>query len=252
MKKFLDNIWTKRGASLISGLYAAAACYLCYCSIFYNIEVSSPGLLCLLVSGVSLFCLVIMLYSRKQVITRIASVIILPAMLPVVLMYFGQWELIIPIIITGICILLLSGSGEGFKTAFGTIFLLMYIFGALGYFLITSFFVTASKTTEIFASNHKNGKYEHKERDTSQRYPYVTIKFNSVKNKEKKHPTQKPIDLLEYLIKTYTNENDLVLDNCMGSGSTGVAALNLHRRFVGIELDENYFNIAKERIEKVA
>lgn len=80
----------------------------------------------------------------------------------------------------------------------------------------------------------------------------MTIKFNSVKNKEKKHPTQKPIDLLEYLIKTYTNKNDLVLDNCMGSGSTGVAALNLHRRFIGIELDENYFNIAKDRIEKVA
>ena len=161
MKNFLDNIWTKRAASLISGLYAAAACYLCYCSIFYNIEVSSPGLLCLLVSGVSLFCLVIMLYSRKQVITRIASVIILPAMLPVVLMYFGQWELIIPIIITGICILLLSGSGEGFKTAFGTIFLLMYIFGALGYFLITSFFVTASKTTEVAAGVSPTEKYRY-------------------------------------------------------------------------------------------
>lgn len=65
------------------------------------------------------------------------------------------------------------------------------------------------------------------------------------------HPTQKPVALLEYLIKTYTNENDIVLDNCMGSGSTGVACLNTNRNFIGIELDENYFNIAKERIEKV-
>lgn len=64
------------------------------------------------------------------------------------------------------------------------------------------------------------------------------------------HPTQKPIALLEYLIKTYSNEGDLVLDNCMGSGSTGVACLNTNRRFLGIELDENYFNIAKERIEE--
>ena len=64
------------------------------------------------------------------------------------------------------------------------------------------------------------------------------------------HPTQKPVSLLEYLIKTYTNEGDVVLDNCMGSGSTGVACKNLNRNFIGIELDENYFNIAKERIDK--
>ena len=56
--------------------------------------------------------------------------------------------------------------------------------------------------------------------------------------------------LLEYLIKTYTNENDIVLDNCMGSGSTGIACINTNRNFIGIELDENYFKIAKERIEK--
>lgn len=63
------------------------------------------------------------------------------------------------------------------------------------------------------------------------------------------HPTQKPVALLEYLIKTYTNEGETVLDNCMGSGSTGVACINTNRNFIGIELDENYFNIAKERIE---
>ena len=63
------------------------------------------------------------------------------------------------------------------------------------------------------------------------------------------HPTQKPVELLEYLIKTYTNENDLVLDNCMGSGSTGVACKNLNRNFIGIELDKIYFEIAKKRID---
>lgn len=65
------------------------------------------------------------------------------------------------------------------------------------------------------------------------------------------HPCQKPIILLEYLIKTYTNERDTVLDNCMGSGSTGVACVNTDRSFIGIELDEKYFDIAKERIYKV-
>ena len=64
------------------------------------------------------------------------------------------------------------------------------------------------------------------------------------------HPTQKPVELLEYLVKTYTNENDTILDNTMGSGTTGVACKNLNRNFIGIELDENYFNIAQKRINE--
>ena len=64
------------------------------------------------------------------------------------------------------------------------------------------------------------------------------------------HPTQKPISLMKYLVKTYTNENDLVLDFTMGSGTTGIACKNLKRNFIGIELDENYFDIAVDRIQK--
>lgn len=63
------------------------------------------------------------------------------------------------------------------------------------------------------------------------------------------HPTQKPLDLIEYLITTYSNEGDLVMDNCMGSGTTGLACKKLKRNFIGIELDFDYFNIAKDRIE---
>ena len=80
------------------------------------------------------------------------------------------------------------------------------------------------------------------------RHPKTIQKFNRDRGL---HSTQKPVALLEYLIKTYTNENDVVLDNCMGSGSTGVACVNTNRNFIGIELDENYFKIAKERIEKI-
>ena len=69
------------------------------------------------------------------------------------------------------------------------------------------------------------------------------------KDKDKYHPTQKPVELLEYLVKTYTNEDMIVLDNTMGSGSTGVACMNTNRRFIGIELDDKYFDIAKDRIE---
>ena len=81
------------------------------------------------------------------------------------------------------------------------------------------------------------------------RYPKNLIKFN--RDKDKLHPTQKPIALLEYLVRTYSNYGDTVLDNCMGSGSTGVACVNTNRKFIGIELDPKYFTIAKDRIESV-
>ena len=64
-----------------------------------------------------------------------------------------------------------------------------------------------------------------------------------------KHPTQKPVALMEYLIKTYTNEGDMILDNTMGSGSTGVACVNTNRKFIGIELDKNYYDISCKRIK---
>ena len=83
-------------------------------------------------------------------------------------------------------------------------------------------------------------------------YPKSILKFNSpFKGGEAGfHPTQKPVALLEYLIKTYTQENETVLDFTMGSGSTGVAAKNTNRKFIGIELDHNYFEIAKKRIQE--
>lgn len=85
--------------------------------------------------------------------------------------------------------------------------------------------------------------------ETGERFPTNIIYASNANHKNQLHPTQKPVELLEYLIKTYTNEGETVLDNCMGSGSTGVACKNLNRKFIGIELDDKYFKIAKERIE---
>lgn len=82
-------------------------------------------------------------------------------------------------------------------------------------------------------------------------YPKQTL-FYSRDSKNRLHPTQKPVELLEYLIKTYTDEKEIVLDSCMGSGSTGVAAVNTNRRFIGIELEKKYYDIAEERIYKAA
>ena len=104
---------------------------------------------------------------------------------------------------------------------------------------------------EIDRKNYKGsetlGKQsDHKTISDGRRYPKSILEF---KEKMKYHPTQKPVALMEYLIKTYTNENELVLDFTMGSGTTGVACKNLNRKFIGIEMDDKYFEIAMNRIE---
>lgn len=85
--------------------------------------------------------------------------------------------------------------------------------------------------------------------DDGTRHPTQVLRINRDNPRKVLHPTQKPVELLEYLINTYTNENNLVLDCCMGSGSTGIACLNTNRKFIGIEKDETYFDVAKQRME---
>ena len=105
------------------------------------------------------------------------------------------------------------------------------------------------KTGDYSSKIYGTDKVKKHGKNNGERYPFNILQY---KGDDKKngflHPTQKPIALLEYLIKTYTNECDVVLDNCMGSGSTGVACVNTNRDFIGIELDKDYFNIAKQRI----
>ena len=84
----------------------------------------------------------------------------------------------------------------------------------------------------------------------TERYPRSVIKFSTDKQKSTIHPTQKPVALFEYLIKTYTNEGETVLDNCMGSGTTAIAAINTNRNYIGFELDEEYYKASLERIEE--
>ena len=106
------------------------------------------------------------------------------------------------------------------------------------------------KNSDMFAEI-KSGAFFHTS-DPKYKYPVNLLNFNArskeCNNRIRVHPTQKPVDLLEYLIKTYTNEGELVLDFTMGSGSTGVACMNTNRKFIGIEIEEKYFNIAKDRI----
>ena len=110
------------------------------------------------------------------------------------------------------------------------------------------------KKSDLF-SGIKSGQFQHgRNKKGNQRYPFSILDFSTQSsecaNSKRFHPTQKPIALLEYLIKTYTLEGETVLDNCMGSGSTGVACVNTGRNFIGIEKDKTYFEIAKKRINK--
>lgn len=117
--------------------------------------------------------------------------------------------------------------------------------------------IKLEKPIKSYRKNGKGGtllnkvKCEKEKKQEYTNYNKDTIFFNNEHNVGAFHPTQKPIALLKYFIKTYTNENETVLDNCMGSGSTGVACVNTNRNFIGIELDKNYFEIAKKRINGV-
>ncbi len=93
--------------------------------------------------------------------------------------------------------------------------------------------------------SHKENIAESKD---GKRLPTTVLKFNRVERPE--HPTQKPVDLLEWLIKTYSNENETILDNCMGVGSTGIACKNLKRNFIGIEIEKKYYDIALDKLTK--
>jgi DNA modification methylase len=101
-----------------------------------------------------------------------------------------------------------------------------------------------SKIGEVYGS----AKSKHRDNPEGSRYPKTVLRFKQEKGL---HPTQKPVEMMEYLIRTYSNEGDTILDCTMGSGTTGVACVNTGRNFVGMESDEKYFALAKERIEGV-
>ena len=97
--------------------------------------------------------------------------------------------------------------------------------------------------SQVYGSENRDTFY-----DSDERYPTGIIEISTANQHNKVHPTQKPVTLMEYLIKTYTNEGEVVLDFTMGSGTTGVACVNTNRKFIGIELDDNYYDIATKRI----
>jgi len=97
-------------------------------------------------------------------------------------------------------------------------------------------------------SNYGENKNEYSFENKGTRFPTSILKFDSIKTNQQLHPTQKPLELFEYLIKTYTDEGELVVDNCMGSATTAIACKNLNRNYIGFENDDTYWNIGQQRL----
>lgn len=108
------------------------------------------------------------------------------------------------------------------------------------------------KKSKVYSSSNSNPlKYnDGKERTYTQKYPQNLLQISNANQKGKIHPTQKPVTLFEYLIRTYTNEGETVMDNCIGSGTTAIACINTNRNYIGFELDKKYYDIACQRIEE--
>lgn len=161
MSKFFSNIWTKRAVSILSPFYCVPFVYLSYLSVFYEMSVINPTTICIMLSAIGVFALVTMLYTRKQLLTIVTSLVMLPALLPAVLLYFGEWHVLIPMLVVALVIFFFSGLGETAKTVYGTIFVLLYLLGSLVYFLFTTLFAPSTVSKVIEQGKSPSGDYRY-------------------------------------------------------------------------------------------
>ncbi len=161
MGAFFANKWTKRVVSLLSPVYCVLILILSYFSIFYEMTVKNPNSICMILSAISVIALVIMLYTRRQLLTILSSLVMLPALLPAVLLYFGEWHVLIPLLVVALVIFFFSGLGETAKTVFGTIFVLLYLLGSLIYFLFTTLFAPSTVSTVVESGFSQTGAYRY-------------------------------------------------------------------------------------------
>lgn len=161
MINLFSNIWTKRAVSLVSPLYCAGVCYFAYLSVFYDMVMQNPTSLCVLLSSISMIALILMLYTREQLLTKIVSLIMLPAMVLPVLLFFGAWQALIPPLVVALIMFFFSGLSETSKTIFGTIFLLLYLLGSLLYFVTTSLFAPSTVKSVVDSGVSPSGAYRY-------------------------------------------------------------------------------------------
>lgn len=156
-----SSSWWKRVLSLLGVGYCVLMCSFSYLAVFYEVSIPNRLTFCIALSVVSLAALAAMLYSRFQILTRLVGLILLPVILPLVLLCFGEWELILPIAITALIIFFLSGAGETTKTVFGVIYLLLYVLGSLVYFMMISFFTPTTQQTILESGTSPSGIYRY-------------------------------------------------------------------------------------------
>ena len=157
-----SNVWLKRIASVFSLIYAIYICILSFRSVFYDVIIKKPLVFCLYLSTISAVALVVMIYSRKQLATKLASFVMIPALLPIIIMCLGSWEMIIPLAICAVTIFFASGANEGTKTLLGTLYLLVYILAALAYFIFPSYLASPAvkKIVDEGVSPSEKYRYE--------------------------------------------------------------------------------------------
>ncbi len=161
MNETSAHIWWKRIVSLVGAGYTALICWFSYLSIFYELSIPNKVTFCAALSVLSLVALITMLYSRFQILTRLSGFLLLPAAFPLIMLCFGEWELILPIAITALLIFFLSGAGETPKTIFGVIYLLLYLLGSLAYFMVISFFASSTQQTVLESGVSLSGAYRY-------------------------------------------------------------------------------------------
>ncbi len=163
------SIWWRRLASVVGAGYCALMCWFSYLALFYDIAISNKIAFCIVLSVVSLIAIGTMLYSRFQILTRLVGIVLLPAIFPLIMLCFGEWELIVPVAVTALLIFFLSGASETTKTIFGVIYLLLYILGSLAFFMVMSFFTptTQSSVLEEGVSPSEAYRYEIVQTDDS-------------------------------------------------------------------------------------
>lgn len=155
------TLWWRRFISIIGVGYCALISWFSYLSIFYEISIPNKVTFCLALSTISLLSLAAMLYSRFQILTRLVGLLLLLAAFPLILLCFGEWELIVPIAITALLIFFLSGTGETIKTIFGVIYLLLYILGSLAYFMLISFFAGSTQQVVLESGTSPSEAYRY-------------------------------------------------------------------------------------------
>ena len=197
MKDFFENIWAKRVASLFTIPYFLLVFFFAYQSIFFTTEITDTKMFLLLFSAISLFFIVFVIYTRQQIITRAAALLMVPLLLPIFLFNFGQWMLIIPFAVVIIFTFFACGTKEATKTILGTIYLLLFILSSLAYFVFNSLFNTSSNLQLSNVSISPSGLYR------ANTYTITTVIPNNVRISVEPNDRDEDYKYVKFVLKGY-------------------------------------------------